>query len=343
MRYFKYALHSDPVLLMQIHEIVYRYKPLAAKMYKSNWEDALNDAYFHVVENYNPSSGELEPYICSIIKTIYLNKFSSNSKEVYSDTVLDLGSAKRSIEMDYETNPYSSVESWEENTECGDSLENCIQDFLPYFVKDFEFFVSRDTSKRKLRYTDLDLFNRYSTSVIFQAMDTLSEYYDDVKYLKDLAKSCHIRNFDSDRYKASKDKTLEYITRIGDIVRCRVVRSNRLKCPYLLDISDVIKKLFNMFYSEKGIASRVIHNRVVYCTLSGQIVFSKEDLYDHLERELIGSILAMRNNFKVLNYEKGSEIIFTSSGEVVPTVVLSIFRVGIYIPLTRLVMGRLEK
>ena len=335
MRYFDYAVKSDAVLTYKIYQAVANCKQLAMAKYKANWEDALDTAYFHILENYDTSRGDLEHYAMSIVSTIYLNRFS---KEVTSDVFLEMELGKCASKADKISNPYNSILFEEEDIEHNNDLRSCIQYLLPYFIKDYELFYSRDGSTRKLKYTGL--FEKFSSKIILEAVDTLSKrYYDEAKYLNTLSKSCHARDFDTDRYKSSLEKTLSYVGRIGDIVKCKYIANKRRKCIYRLDIDDLLGRVYTMFYDSDGVARRVIYEEVVYCSLSGKLLCSKEELFEVLEREIIGKVLSRRTNLKVLHYQKGVELLLTSSQDNEPSVILNMFKAGIYIPLKRLIMG----
>ena len=104
MKYYRYVRNSDSVLAFKVHNAVMNCKQLAIAKYKSNWEDALDDAYFHILEHFDESQGSLEHYAMSVVSTIYLNKYS---REVGSDIVFDIESDKYAVEKDEETNPYN--------------------------------------------------------------------------------------------------------------------------------------------------------------------------------------------------------------------------------------------
>lgn len=338
MKYYRYVRNSDSVLAFKVHNAVMNCKQLAIAKYKSNWEDALDDAYFHILEHFDESQGSLEHYAMSVVSTIYLNKYS---REVGSDIVFDIESDKYAVEKDEETNPYNMYFE-EEDVEYSKQVGDCIQYLLPYFLKDYELFYSKDVSTRKMNYKGL--FELFSAKVILEALETLSKgYYEEAKYLNELSRSCHMWNFSPDRYKNSLDKSLSYLNRIGDIINCKQIGVKRKKYAYELNLDDLLEKIYMMFYSEEGIASRLICEDRVYCSLSGKLLLDKEELFNALESDIIGSVLAMRNNLKVLHYEKGKEIIFTSTREDEPSVILSMFKTGIHIPLTRLIIGKVEK
>lgn len=341
MDYFKYVSNKSTVDSLEIYQMVLKYENLAKKKFKGHYEDALDDAYFHILDHYDSSKGSLESYVHRIVGTIYMNKFSrEKNREVNSDDLfLDFEAYKQSSELDDTTNPIVIVE--ENDIEYSEVLDSCVRYLLPYFIKDYELFKSRDGSLRKVSYKGL--FDKYSASVINDAVTLLSDkYYEDAKYISTLSKSCHVRNFTSDRYKSSIDKTISYICRIGDIVKCKSLGVKRKKYAYLLDVDDLLRKVFMMFYSSEGVGIRIIYGENVYCSLSGQIFFNKKELLEALERELVGSILSRKTNLKVLKYDRGNDIIFSSTNENEPRVILNMFNTGVYVPLSKLTMGRID-
>lgn len=331
MRYYKYVNIPDRVLAFKIHQAVWNCEGLAKAKYKANWEDALDEAYFHILEHYDESQGELEHYAVKVVNTIYLNKFS---KEVSSDLVYSIESNKLAVKEDKLSTPYDEILN-KEDIEYDAELRSCIQYLLPYFIKDFKFFDSKDGSNRRLDYSGL--FDKFSYNSIDGAIKLLMETHsDDARYIKELSKSCKMRDLGEDRYKNSMDKTLQFSSRIGDIVTCKTLGIRRKRYAYVLDIRSLVDKLFIMFYSDDGIAVRTFFGSDVYCSFSGGIFFNKEDLYSALEREVIGTVLAIKSNLKVLKYNKGKDIILSSTNVNETNLILSIFKAGVCIPLRRL-------
>ena len=336
MRYFKYVRKKDPVLTLRVHQAVRRCVGLAKKTYRSRWEDALDDAYFHILDNYDVAKGELESYAISVVGTIYLNKYP---REVGSDVVFDIESDKYAIEQYSQFNPFDSLLQKEEDVEYNSQLDECIRYLLPFFIKDYKFFVSKDSAERKCGYKEL--FEKFPPGIIHDAFIFLSERYsNEAEYLCNLSKGCHARSFSDDRYKNSLDKTLQYICQIGDCICCKTISVRRKKYAYKLDIRDLFNKIYRMFYEIDGVARRVIHTNVIYCSLSGKLLFDKDELADALENEIIGAILALRTNLKVIHYLPHNEIIFSSTKEDEPNISLNLFKTGVPIPLQRLTISR---
>lgn len=336
MHYFNYVRSLDPLLSVKVHAAIKKCQALAKLKYRGNWEEALDEAYYHIVTHYDESKGNLLHYTARVVSTIYLKH---NSHEVLSDTVLDIESDKLAIEESVNEG-LNHILEWENEIEYNDEVRRCIQYLLPYFLKDYELFKSQDSSKRKMNYQGI--FNMFSPKVLWGALNILvKSHYEDACYLGNLSKKCHYRCFAPDRYKASQDKTLAFVSQIGRVVTCKAIGFKRKRYVYKLDIRDLLGKLFHFFYTEGGVARRVFCSTVVYCTLSGRLVLSKEELYSYLEREIVGSILAARTNLKVLHYQVGSELLLTSTREDEPSLVLSMFGAGVVIPLIRLSLGRI--
>lgn len=340
MKYFKYAKGIDSILMYKIHIALQGCKNLAISKYKSNWEDALDDAYFHILEHYDESKGSLMNYAISVVSTIQKNKYI---KEIGSDKVFDIESDKYALEDNKLNNQYDNIVFKEEDIEYNNKVRSCIQYLLPFFIKDCELFYNKDSSLRKMNYSEL--FKKYDIKVINSAINELSPYYDDAKHLNNLSKSCHIRSFDSNRYKNSLDKTLKYVTKINNVVKCKSIGVNRKKYAYNLDIESLLENIYDMFYNidYMSVACRMIDNIPVYCTLSGKFCFSKDDLFKIVESEIIGSVLALRNNLKVIYYSSGNNIIFTSTKEDESLIYLNMFNKSFNIPLSRLVIGKIIK
>lgn len=336
MHYFDYVKSLDPYLSVRVHAAVKKCQALAKSRYGENWQDALDEAYHHILTHFDESQGDLMHYTMRVVSTIYRKH---NAHEVCSDTVLDIESDKLALQ-ECENIGFENIVAWENEIEYDSDVQRCIQYLLPSFLKDYELFKSKDGSQRKLSYPGI--LSQFSSKVLWGAITILSDsYYEDAKYIDNLSKNCHYRKFAPDRYKASMDKTLSFVSRIGKVINCKAIGFNRKKYVYGIDIRDLLGKMFHFFYTEGGVARRVICSNVVYCTLSGRLVLTKDELFTYLEQELVGSILAMRTNLKVLHYEVGSELLLTSTHEGEPSVVLSMFGAGVVISLNRLTVGRI--
>lgn len=338
MHYYDYVRDVSPEVMVKVHAAVNKCVNLAKSRYGSRYQDALYDAYHHIVTHFDEAQGDLMHYTARVVSTIYRKH---NAREVYSETVLDIESDKVALD-ECENVGLENIIAWENEAEYNIELGRCIRHLLPSFLKDYELFKTKDRTKRKMNYAGI--LQQFSVKILWDTLTILSDsYYEDAKYLDELSKNCHCRKFDPDRYKLSMDKTLEYVYRKDKIVNCKSKGLNRNKYAYCIDIPNMLGKICNFFYSEEGVARRVIYGNKVYCSLSGRLVLSKEELLTYLEEEIVGSILAMRTNLKVLHYQKKSELILTSTHEDEPSIVLPMFGAGIAIPMSRLTIGRVAK
>lgn len=341
MMYFKYVGKIDSQTSLEIFQKVRQYEPLAKKVYggnSANWESALDDAYFHILNHYDASKGPLEGYITKIVKTIHLNKYSrETNKEVESDVLLDISSDKYAMSQDNYTNPCDLIVDKEEDITRDSDVMNCVKYLLPYFLKDYEVFYSKGEVHRKFSYKGI--FEKFSVNVLYKSVTELLKYYEEAKRISTLAKSCHVRNFAPDRYKSSVDKTIIFICKIGDIVKCKMAGVKRKKYVYSLNLNDLLDKLIDMFYVDDGIAKVIICGIDVFCSLSGQFYYSIDELKNSLETEIIGTILALRTNLKVIDYKKNDEILFSSTNEDEARIILSLFNTGVYMPLVKLTVS----
>lgn len=331
MKYFKYSKTEAPVLVYKIFTAVQGCKGLAIDRYKNRWQDALDEAFFHILEHYDENKGELQNYTARIVNTIFISK---NSREVNSDLVGEIKDEKYSLleEKSFSDDYFVKDFKKEEDEE----VKTCIKVLLPHFLNDYESFKSGLKPKDADSY--LDELTVFSVNVVKRAISVLNRYYDDLKRLTMLVHGCRLWTFSKDRYKKSLESGMTFAGQIGDIVKVKIKGNIRKKALYCLDIKDFLDKIYTMFY-EDGAASTLVCGEVVYCTPIGSLVSSKEKLYSVLEESIVGSILAMRHNLRVLHYDKGVKIIFTSLSSDETDVFLKLFNTGIRVPFKKLIMG----
>lgn len=330
MKYFRYSKTETPVLVYKIFLAVQSCKGLAIDRYKNRWQDALDEAFFHILEHYDENKGELQNYTARIVNTIFISK---NSREVNSDLVGEIQDKVSLLEENSFSDEYFVKDF---KTEEDKEVKTCIKVLLPHFLEDYEFFKSGSRPKEvDSSYSELSIF---PVNVVRRAIGVLNSYYDNIKSLVDIAKGCRMWTFSKDRYKKSLESGMIFAGQIGDIVKVKISGSLRKKFLYCLDIEDFLNKLYTMFYDD-GTASTLVCGEVVYCTPIGSLVSSKERLYSVLEESIVGSILAMRHNLRVLHYDKGVKIIFTSLSNDETDIFLKFFNTGIRVPFKKLIMG----
>lgn len=298
---------------LRVYNAVMDLKQYARKIYKNGWEDALDAAFFHIINHYNPEYGELEHYAITIVKTIDLSKYQ---KESPSDDMVTIGLDEKSY-IDHMADAIEEVEP-------SSDLVRCMYDLAPYFIKDFKFFCSKQSKDRKLKYTDI--FKTYQPAVVGQAMVRLKGLYEDeVRTFLGYSKMTNIHSFDKDRYRKSIDESIIYAGKLNDTVLAKRKRGSHSKKIWQADLRKVLDLLYNTFYSVPDKYGCVeVEGRTFYMSISGKVVEGYETLMEMVETELVGSILS-RTSLKVFLYEKGKELLLTSTKDDQYDVVLDLF------------------
>lgn len=328
MKLFKYLSSKSIKETYDIYKAVAELKSHAISKYRNNWEDALDAAFFHIIENYDSSKGELKHYATKVVGTIFL---SNNKKEVANDEQtmigLDTMTAKEYI---------NSPEEYFEEDIKSSNIDECVHEMVHLFVRDFKFFTSSDSKHRKMNYSDL--FKKYSLDSISKAREYLLEnYQDDVGRFVTLSKSTNIRSFDENRYLKSIDNSIEYVDSLNGIVIIKRKQGSHIKKIYKVDLELLIDRVLDLFYSSNDCGKIMIEDIPIYLSLAGKIMNSVEDLKNSLESELVGSLLS-RTSLKVLSYERGKEVLFSSTKDTQCDVILPLFGKNMPINFERIVI-----
>ena len=314
--------------MCEIYKVVQDCKPYAMLKYRSWWEDALDAAFFHILDNYSSDKGELENYATRIVGTILLNK---NKKEETNDEKTKLGLDLKAA-ADYSSEDFEFVYK---DGKCRD-LNKCIKDFAKLFANDLKFFISSVAKDRVMDYSKF--FDTYPIDIISEAKKYLTDKYQDkvVEFLK-VGKGTGIRNFSADRYLDSLDNGIEYLGGLNGIIIVRRRQGSHMKNAYRVSIKELLGMFHKLFYGENGLLRLDFEGNTVYLTLSGRYVDSVSKLNDYLERELVGSLLS-RTSLKVFYYDRGNEILLSSTKDTVNSVFLSVFGKSVQIDFERAVV-----
>lgn len=314
MKYFKYSggRNSSQFQLARIFNAVQKMKQIAIARYGVRYQDALDAAFFHIVDNYDESFDEdednLERYTSSIVSTIYRNNFRH---EVLSDSVLDITSNNNAVKEVEEEDPWEDV-GVDLSAEFEKDVEECTSSLLPNFLKDFEIFKTKSPSNRKMSYSSI--YSKYSDSVISETVNRLGKYYEDAKYLYELGKTCHLRSFTSDRYKSFMDESIRLSSIVNGIAVCSFSSSHIKRNVYKVHVSEFIDEVVENFYSKVNpIGYRNICGHSIYCTLSGKEVEGESALRKSLETEIVGTLFAKVINLRVVDYKEGAHLFVSSS------------------------------
>lgn len=304
MNYFNYALDCTPDKALRVYSVVWGLKSYARSIYRDLWEDALDMSFFHIIKNFNEESGgDLEHYATKVVGKILLNKYAH---EIEHETSLQIELDNKSVEEGALAEVQPSISST--------NVKDCVNYLFPMFILDWVFFKTQKPEFRKLSYEGL--FEKFSESTVAKSMKYLvSKYNDELEELYNLRKECHYRNFPEDRYKSDLDETVEYISTFNGVVLLKQISGTKSKKNYYdIDLVGTINDIITELYTNENGYARKIGSCMVYCTLSGRLVLTKEELLKALETELVGAILA-RNRVKVVAYEKGKSLLISSSKE----------------------------
>lgn len=337
MNYFKYVKKFDVGRSLQIYRVVQNLKGYAITIYKNLWEDALDQAFFHILSNYDEESGgDLEHYATKVVGTILLGKYAH---EIEHDIALDDGMNKKSTE-DTSANPLNIIMENEDFIQIQD-YEKCKRYLFPLFVQDYKFFMTLRQEYRKCSYTGI--FDMFSCEVILKTIKYFSgKYGKAILKLDKLRKTCRYRSFASDRYQKSMDPNIEYRGMLNGTLLYKVVSKRGSKFFYMMDTKKVIDDIVSSFYSDpKSEAHVIIENSDVYCTLSGRLVIGVDALREALENEIIGSLLAKLSTFRVIRYDRGVNLLMSATKETDVVFPIEIFGYTYYMDFRRVPSKRL--
>lgn len=313
MNYFncaKLLKLNNPYRVWQIYNVVYsnNMKAYALRIYGNNYKDALDNAYRHVLENFDASKGELDHYVISVIHKINL---SANKHEVHHQELTDAKIDSDSYKLN-NGDPLDEIIS-SESANVDADVDSCIRYMLKYYIEDFKFFKSKKISERVYDYSDI--YNKFSTSSLLTAFKIMSESYDaEIEELYILRKKLRFKPYSDDRYLESFDKEVEYKAFFKGIIIYRKLKPKAPKVVYEIDICDLLNRFKKMFYS--GLYNRNIGGVECYISLSGKIITDENILDDTIESELIGGILSRCQQMKVMKYNKGESILLTSGAQI---------------------------
>lgn len=341
MRYFEYSSrrNSSPFRLTCIFNAVQKMENLAKARYGGRYQDALDAAFFHIVDNYDESMDDnednLEHYAASVVNTIYRN---SSRREVLSETVLDIESNNQAVKDVELVDPYSHIDI-NSAADFERDVADCIEELLPNFLKDYELFMGHRTVERKTNYHSV--YSRFSDSVISESVKRMCAEYDKAKYLADLCRSCKLRTFSPDRYRASMDESIRYAGMVNGISVCTLTSSRIKRNVYKVHIKEFVDEVINRFYTgENAVGYRNICGHDIYCTLSGKQVDGEEKLRASIESDAVGALLAKVVNLRVVDYEAGKRLLVSSSKSEEYGLVLQLFNTSVVLEITRLTVRR---
>lgn len=326
MKVFKYlSCEKGLAEVYEIYMVVQSLMPYAKTKYRGLWEDALDEAFFHIVENYDSSKGDLEHYATRVVGTILLNK---NKKESANTEQME-------ISMDMQTAKDFMFVS--KNTE-GDKdtdFEKCLSEMAELVVRDLKFFLTLSSKDRKMDYKKI--FEKYSTSTIQKVQEYLvNTYQDKISRFIEYSKTASVRDFKEDRYLKSLDVGVSYKGRLNGVILFEKKQGSHNKKIFRVDIKEVLDSLLEVYYTNNDYGKIEIEGIPVYISMSGILLNDRQELISILERELVGSLLS-RTSLKVVRYEKGNEILLSSTKNEYTDIVLPVFNSEYMVMIERVV------
>lgn len=334
MRYFAYADGGQsPAVTYEIFNVVQQLTGYAKAIYKNHYEDVLDKAFFHILKNYEPETGDLEHYATSVVGTIGLGRYKN---EITHDIALETAMNSKSVDDCASDLAEDFVRNQEEILRR--NLKQCIRFMVPFFVQDFHFFQTRKPSDRTLEYSEV--FDRFDVSVIAEAQNYLMATYSDiVTGLYEESKKCKAKKIQKMRYLKCMDQTVNYMGTINNIVIYKKNKNQHNKLFYSLDFKSCLPKLVKHLYLEGGPSCNHVNleGSEIFVTMSGELVVGLDNLLESVEKEVLSILLSKLVALKVVTYEEGSSVLLSCSREVNAVFEFEIFGKECAIPLKRLV------
>lgn len=348
MNLFRYVENPSLFRAGKIYLTVLNSKGLAISTYgESKGLQAIDATLDHVMKNFVGNVLELDEfgneklakYVNSIIVTIMKKDaksdecpvdFSDDDEDGYISNKTAIHSLNSvACDLDYITNPAEIYLGT-----LDDTFEKCKKDFLDYFIVDYKTIIYSGKAGRNKEIDYKKVLNKFTDKYGMKCLTSVIEYYTEkyserLQKLDELAKSCKGYSYSEERleFDSSGDKYIVKSGEVHDTLIYNLNKSNVRRYFYSLNLSDMISNILNCFYGEKQDTCNCwyrepkkqlqtyadIEERRIYCTTSGTIVEGIEKLKDKLEIDLLGHLLSRNNMFKLVSYEKGKLVVFSTS------------------------------
>ena len=167
LSYFKYnTSEMSPSLIVAINETIQENRAYATVIWKSRADDAIDATLHNALKYYSPEKGELRNYIISTMKNVLKNSFKKEHST--EDETLNF-----LVDSSQEDNTDAELENMLEDF--SSEVSECVVDFLPYVVKDYEFFKELKRNKMKFDYSEI--LGKYSSKTIVSALQAITTIY----------------------------------------------------------------------------------------------------------------------------------------------------------------------
>lgn len=333
MDYFSYVkLTKSPDFIMEVFNTVADLESYAKTIYKGLYEEVLDKAFFHILDNFDPSKGQLENYAVSVVGKILLNKYR---REVTHDLALDIALEDKSAEEDNGEILSQFISATEERER--NDVKACTQELVPYFIKDARFFATMKSTNRTLSYSEI--FSKYSTVTIKRAVDYLSEnYLEEVKNFYEYGKSISVKRYSKDRYKKSLDTAVNFKGEIGGIVLYEKLRGFHDKFFYSIDLKQTLVKFISKFYYNMDNINNYVKVEEVeaFISILGEVVVGVKEVSEVIEKEMLGMLVSRNSSLKVVKYDERERLIVSCTSDLGFSIAITAFGESFSMDLKRL-------
>lgn len=167
LSYFKYAnSEMSPSLIVAINETIQENRAYATVIWKSRADDAIDATLHNALKYYSPEKGELRNYIISTMKNVLKNSFKKEHS--MEDETLN-------FLVDASQEDQSNSELDDLLVDFNSEVSECVVDFLPFVVEDYEFFRELKRNKMKLDYSEI--LSKYSSKTIVSSLQAITTIY----------------------------------------------------------------------------------------------------------------------------------------------------------------------
>lgn len=324
MRYFRYSnAGKSPADILNIYKVLWEDLANYAKViYKNRWEDALDLAFSIIINNYDSNKGELLNYATKVVRTCMIQ---ANRKEVPYEFIEDVSDNpdRLSKKLSKSISERVKFDVQEKKILKNDeSFMKCVNYLAPFFIKDFKFLASMKSSYRKHDYSELlELFDMED---IVNAIKYLKEGYEaEVQVFLDTRKACCKRKYNPDK-ENNIAPGIKYLQILNGTVLYYKTKNVSEKYFYYVDLNDAVREFLQKFYNSGKCGMVKVEDTVAYCSLTGVILLSLNELVESLKNDIAG-ILVTRENVRILERREDGLIIL-SNRELLGDIGISVFK-----------------
>ena len=264
----------SPALLAAIHDTIEENKRYAMVVWKNRYADAVDATLHHALKYYSRDKGELRNYIVSTMKNILTNSLKRESS-MEDETLY--------YHVDSQTDDTNSeVENYIEKA--SDELDDCIKDFIPSIVEDYEFFLTLKKSKMKGNYTEI--LATYSPETILGALQFIQQnYLPDLKQF--MSFSGRLNNvLPKDSIESIKKQYKSKLEFMGIQSGVLLVRGSSQKGIVGVDLDSFVDSIIDSKFKGNPLLEKKFLGVTYYKSPQGGVLSSREELVVSLKESL---------------------------------------------------------